>query len=106
MVLGERFETDHDVSHLMLGFLPVTTSFAQCEMQLGYRKVKTVATSLLGKKGTAYLGHEFHYATDSVEADVQPLFQVSNAAGRALGTMGVVVKSVFGSFIHLIDCTG
>ena len=87
----------------MLGFLPVRTSFAQPTLHLGYRAVRTLNVSPLGKGTMSFRGHEFHYATVLEEAGVPPLFDVANAAGDAMGAMGLVAGRVAGSFIHLID---
>ena len=46
-------------------------------------------------------GHEFHY-TSATRAEGDPLFAVSDAAGRDLGTMGLVRGSVAGSYAHII----
>ena len=105
MVLGNQLKTEDGINHSMLGFLPVDTSFAERNLNLGYRKVRTVTASPLGKKGAIFLGHEFHYASGVVEAKAQPLFQATNAVGVDMGKMGLVVGLVAGSFIHLIDCS-
>ena len=103
MVLGEELTDASGAAHGMLGFLPVRTSFAERALHLGYRAVRTLNASPLGKGATSFRGHEFHYATVLEEVGAPPLFDAGNAAGDAMGTTGLVVGRVAGSFIHLID---
>ena len=103
MVLGEELTSEDGNIHSMLGFLPLQTSFAKRELNIGYRMVRMLTKSLLGKEGMVFRGHEFHYATIARERGGQPLFQASNAAGEDMGEMGLVAGRVAGSFVHLID---
>jgi cobyrinic acid a,c-diamide synthase len=57
----------------------------------------------LGRAGTSYRGHEFHYATAVSEAAAEPLWSAADAAGADLGPSGLSRGPVFGSFFHLID---
>jgi cobyrinic acid a,c-diamide synthase len=103
MVLGERLTDGDGVTHKMAGLLPVETSFAERRLHLGYRVATLADESPLGEKGTAFRGHEFHYATVVREGPGRPLFEAASAAGADLGPCGRVEGSVSGSFIHLID---
>ncbi len=61
----------------------------------------------LGAKGTAFRGHEFHYAKvigeDGGKDGATPLFEAEDAEGNVLGAVGLADGRVAGSFIHLID---
>lgn len=103
MVLGESLTNANGVTHKMAGLLPVETSFAERHLHLGYRVATLPYESPLGEKGTAFRGHEFHYATVVREGPGQPLFEAKSAAGADLGPCGRVDGPVSGSFIHLID---
>ena len=103
MVLGEGLTEGDGVAHAMAGLLPVETSFAEPRLHLGYRVATLADESPLGEKGTAFRGHEFHYATVVREGPGRPLFEAKNAAGADLGACGCVDGTVSGSFIHLID---
>jgi cobyrinic acid a,c-diamide synthase len=87
----------------MAGLLPVTTSFAEPRLQLGYRRLKLLEPIPLGVAGATFRGHEFHYASLVEGGDAAPLFEVADARGRPLGRLGARVGSVAGSFLHLID---
>lgn len=103
MTLGKAIIDADGSAHKMAGLLPVTTSFATPRRHLGYRRVKTIAPSPLGKRGTIFTGHEFHYAS-SISANAgKSLFHVENANGKTLDESGFINGAVFGSFIHLID---
>jgi cobyrinic acid a,c-diamide synthase len=107
MVLGESLTDADGRSHRMTGLLPLSTSFAERRLHLGYRCATLLASTPLGHAGARFRGHEFHYATivsESRAAD--PLLSVTDAAGKELGVGGLRRGSVFGSFIHLVDCRG
>ncbi|MEI6987505.1 MAG: cobyrinic acid a,c-diamide synthase, partial [Rhodospirillaceae bacterium] len=75
---------------------------------LGYRQARLAAKTALGPIGTGFRGHEFHFATitpPSTTPAAAPLFHCRSADGEDLGPSGECRGSVFGSFIHLIDCT-
>jgi cobyrinic acid a,c-diamide synthase len=103
MALGERSIDRQGQSHAMTGLLPITTSFAEPRLHLGYRRMRLLTSSPLGQSGTTYRGHEFHY-TELLEAGAAPpLFEVADARGQPLGSVGAQVGTVAGSFLHLID---
>ena len=107
MVLGESLTDADGRSHRMTGLLPMSTSFAERRLHLGYRCATLLESTPLGSAGTRFRGHEFHYATIVRESRaVDPLLSVTDAAGEKLGTCGLRRDSVFGSFIHLVDCRG
>ncbi len=87
----------------MAGLLALETSFAKPKLHLGYRRAVTVDGGTLGKAGTAFRGHEFHYAEVIEEGPGEPLFHTAGAEAQDLGPAGLVDGQVCGSFIHLID---
>jgi cobyrinic acid a,c-diamide synthase len=107
MVLGRSLTDTDGAAHVMAGLLPVETSFADRKLHLGYRRVVVADAGPLGAAGTAFRGHEFHYATitaeDLAEEADAPLFNASNAQGQYLGALGRRRGNVMGSFVHLID---
>ncbi|MBK20236.1 MAG: cobyrinic acid a,c-diamide synthase [Rhodospirillaceae bacterium] len=102
MVLGKSLTDRDHQTYEMAGLLPVATSFADPKLCLGYRKINLIEDGPLGRKGTSFRGHEFHYSTQ-IEADGDPLFSASDALGIDLGPLGCRVNNVMGSYIHLID---
>ncbi|HLI19480.1 MAG TPA: cobyrinate a,c-diamide synthase [Stellaceae bacterium] len=103
MVLGRTLTDAAGTMHEMAGLLPVATSFAERKLHLGYRQVTLAADTALGSKGTAFRGHEFHYASIITEGGGAPLFTAADADGHPLGASGRVAGTVSGSFVHLID---
>ncbi len=103
MVLGEALIDAEGASHAMAGLLPSVTSFADRHLHLGYRRLRLKTNTFLGDAGTAYRGHEFHYARLTEPGDAPAAFDVADAAGRPLGPAGACRGTVFGSFMHLID---
>jgi len=103
MVMGRGLVDDDGARHEMAGLLPLETSFSERRLHLGYRRAVLQCNSPVGPRGTAFTGHEFHYATVTAEGPGQALFAVSDARGVDCGTAGVADGRVAGSFIHLID---
>lgn len=103
MALGEGLVDAQGHRHAMAALLPVETSFATPKLRLGYRRAVAATDSTLGPKGTAFRGHEFHYAQVVHEGPGEALFHCTDSKGRDLGAAGRVRGAVAGSFIHLID---
>lgn len=103
MMLGKTLEDAAGKKHKMLGLLPLETSFAKRSLHLGYRKLKPLA----GAPWQMELrGHQFHYATIVHESGAEPLYQICDAIDEDLGTAGLRIGSVSGSFMHVIDRVG
>ena len=99
MVLGETITDAEGRPHKMVGLLALETSFAKRKLHLGYRRMTPLAEVWPGLEPVT--GHEFHYTT-ATRADGDPMFAVSDAAGRELGTTGLVRGRVAGSYAHII----
>jgi cobyrinic acid a,c-diamide synthase len=106
MVLGEALKDAAGVTHRMAGLLGLATSFAERKMQLGYRDAELIADGALGKAGTRFKGHEFHYATVISRGDDAPFAMVGDAYGSAPQPAGNRRGHVTGSFFHLIAAEG
>jgi len=104
MVLGEYLIDAEGRRRRMTGLLPLATSFADRRLHLGYRCATLLDSAPLGAAGSCFRGHEFHYATVVDRGTADPLLSVKDAAGEDLGAYGLRRGSVFGSFIHLVDC--
>jgi cobyrinic acid a,c-diamide synthase len=103
MVLGKGLTDALGVRHSMIGLLGLETSFAKPQLHLGYRQIKSLTNSPLGKIGTSFRGHEFHYSSIISEVDSAFLFDATDAENNNLGVAGLVNGKVMGSFFHLID---
>lgn len=103
MVLGRTLTDAGGRVYDMIGLLPLESSFAKPKLHLGYRRLTLAADCVLGPRGAAFRGHEFHYAAAMPSAFDAPLFEAEDAAGRALPPMGCRVGRVAGSFAHLLD---
>ncbi len=106
MVMGDSLTDADGRVHHMAGLLRLSTSFAARKLHLGYRQLRTLGDeSLFGPPDSAYRGHEFHYASIVAEQG-KPLFAASDAAGVALGPMGLRSGRIMGSFVHLLAKLG
>jgi cobyrinic acid a,c-diamide synthase len=106
MVLGNYLEDADGVRHPMAGLLGHATSFAIRKLNLGYREARLLAQSPIGPAGAVVRGHEFHYATCTAAADDEPLADLTDAQGRALGRSGGRRGHVSGAFFHAIAPDG
>ncbi|CAN7464556.1 cobyrinate a,c-diamide synthase [Pararhizobium sp. LjRoot238] len=100
MVLGDGLVAADGARYDMLGFLPLSTSFAERKRHLGYRRVRPLDTSFFDGP---LMAHEFHYASILSEGDADRLFDTSDATGTQLGSAGLRRGQVAGSFMHIID---
>jgi cobyrinic acid a,c-diamide synthase len=103
MVLGAGLEDAHGGRHAMAGLLGVETSFfKRRKLHLGYRRVRLLADSALGREGSVLFGHEFHYAS-LVAASDEPLVATEDASKGSSPESGSRRGSVTGTFFHVID---
>lgn len=99
MALGNSLIDADGHRHAMLGLLPLTTSFRQRRLTLGYRRL----TPFPGAPWKDPLkGHEFHYATIVQEGAADRLFRATDATGVPQPDMGLRIGNVAGSFAHVI----
>mgnify|MGYP001403954494 CR=1 FL=1 len=103
MALGDALIDAKGARHAMLGLLPVTTTFAQPALHIGYRTLTMAVETPLGPAGARFRAHEFRYSSVTSEADTERLFAVSDADGTALAPAGLRRGTVFGSYLHVID---
>jgi len=103
MVLGAGLTDADGRRHEMTGLLPLETSFAERRLQLGYRQAQLTGDCAIGAAGSAFRGHEFHYAVVRREGEGEPLFACRDSQGRGLAPQGRRRGAVCGSFVHLID---
>ena len=102
MALGAGLVDAAGVRHAMAGLLGHSTSFAKRRMNLGYREATLLADGPVGRAGTVVRGHEFHYASVSDPGGDDPLADLRDAAGKALGPTGGRRGRVSGGFFHAI----
>jgi cobyrinic acid a,c-diamide synthase len=102
MVLGEGLEDAHGVRHAMTGLLGHATSFAKRKLHLGYREARLRADSPIGSRGAVVRGHEFHYASLLAPGTDEPLVELTDAQGQAVGLDGGRRARVTGTFFHAI----
>ena len=87
----------------MASLLPVTTSFAQRKLSLGYRNARLLSPLGAIPAGHVVAAHEFHYSTVAEQQTTDALFTASDALGNDLGAVGLQRGSVSGSYLHMID---
>jgi cobyrinic acid a,c-diamide synthase len=97
--------TDHNGNTFdMCGVIPVRTAMDKKMRSLGYREVRTVSDSPLGKSGTIYRGHEFHWSSvskiDKSNPQCTHFCEVRNARGGEWKKAGFRYKNVMASYIH------
>ena len=102
MVLGASLEDADGRQHAMTGLLGHATSFAKRKLHLGYRSARLLSDTVLGAKGDTVRGHEFHYASLITAGGDEPLAELADGEGRALGRAGGRRGRVSGTFFHAI----
>ena len=100
MVLGDAIIDKDANRHKMAGLLPVTTSFANRKLTLGYRTVQHNSPLAWPKTLKA---HEFHFSTIENQQTADPLFEGKDTVGNAIAPMGLRRGKVMGSYAHIID---
>ncbi len=102
MVLGDAIIDAEGKEWEMAGLLPITTSFAKRKLHLGYRAVRLAADCPIGIKDSVVRGHEFHYASIIKQGEAASLGEARDANGALLGSAGMRLGNVTGSFFHFV----
>ncbi|UUP19738.1 cobyrinate a,c-diamide synthase [Nitratireductor thuwali] len=102
MVLGRALEDADGITHPMLGLLDHVTSYAKRKMNLGYRQARLTRDCPIGKAGETIRGHEFHYSRLVEPGNDEPLAELADGQGRALGRSGARRGNVSGTYFHAI----
>jgi cobyrinic acid a,c-diamide synthase len=102
MVLGQALEDADGVTHAMTGLLGHATSYAKRKLNLGYRQAVLSADCPIGRAGDTVRGHEFHYSRVIDPGHDQPLAELADGIGNALGPSGARRGHVTGTFFHAI----
>ncbi|MCX6984009.1 MAG: cobyrinate a,c-diamide synthase, partial [Lentisphaerae bacterium] len=87
----------------MCGVLPCRIKMGSKLHSLGYREIKLMHSSFLGKKGTVLRGHEFHWsAAEFTSKNIIPAFEVRGTRKDSKWTpTGIRVNNVIASYIHV-----
>ncbi len=102
MVLGQTLEDAHGARHPMAGLLGHHTSFAKRRLHLGYREATLLSDGPLGRRGTVWRGHEFHYASQVETSPDAAFATLIDGQGAQLGPAGGQRGYVSGTFFHAI----
>jgi cobyrinic acid a,c-diamide synthase len=108
MYMTEGIYDFDNVLHPMAGVFPFKTRMKNGRSSLGYREAALKERSILGIKGTAVRGHEFHYSEvlESRGEVIPPshcptIYSVKDGSGLALADEGYRIKNTLGSYIHI-----
>lgn len=102
MYLTQAIRGKDGVAHPMVGLLPGHCVMAE-RLTLGYRVVKSAATSWFLAEGETVRGHEFHYSTWTGQQDeAEPACYVlpRSGAGEARAE-GARLGSLWASYVHI-----
>ncbi|HDH05841.1 MAG TPA: cobyrinate a,c-diamide synthase [Nitrospirae bacterium] len=123
MYITEGIYDLDNVYYPMAGVFPFETKMTKGRARLGYREAVLQENSILGKRGGAIRGHEFHYSEinpplppfskggmggfESTERRAQTNnsmsenYSVKNGSGEKVQDEGYRVKNTLGSYIHI-----
>ena len=95
--------------HPMAGVFPFRTKMTEGRMRLGYREVKLLKDTFLGRSGDAVRGHEFHYSEIAGRgreirgggAGLWNVYSVLNSRGEEVPCNGYMYKNTLASYVHV-----
>ncbi len=115
MYLTEGIYDFDNVLYPLAGIFPFKTKMLKGRSKLGYREAVLNQESILGKKGSAVRGHEFHYSAITTDVSaVTPsnprtleslnpanLYSIKDGSNNKLDNEGYVIHNTLGSYIHI-----
>ena len=86
----------------MVGMFDVSCVMQPRFAALGYREVRSTASTLLGPAGTVIRGHEFHYSrTEGEHLEAESVYSVTDRRGPNEKSRGWLQNRTLGSYVHL-----
>jgi len=102
MYLARELTDQDGTTRAMAGVFDVACVMQSRFAALGYREVRTVASTLLGPAGTVVRGHEFHYSrTEGENPDADSVYSVTDRRGPNATCRGWGINRTLGSYAHL-----
>jgi cobyrinic acid a,c-diamide synthase len=100
MYLTQAIRDGEGGRYEMVGVFPAEAVMRKSGMTLGYRRVETVRTCLLGPAGTSLRGHEFHYSLLEPKGDLEYACALADAAGKPVGRDGLMRGNTLALYSH------
>lgn len=101
MYLLEHLIDHKKVLHEMCGIFKATTRMEEKRQGLGYIHVEAVHDTILGKKGTRFRAHEFHWSSLHVPGGTPYAYKVSKYENEKTHPDGVFHDRALGSYAHI-----
>ncbi len=90
--------------HKMAGLIPAKAQMNKKLQTVGYVKAKILKDNILGKTGTQFHGHEFHFSLqieDEAENEFLWAFEFTKMRNNAKYKAGYANDNILGSYLHL-----
>lgn len=87
--------------HGMAELFPFETAMKKGRANLGYREVRLLKDSIVGRKGDILRGHEFHYSKIKTEEPMAETAYEVNKYGGGRFSEGYCMKKTLASYVHI-----
>ena len=99
---SRSLRTSDGTVHAMAALLPVDIALEAGLCHTGYRDLSFASDGILGERGRAARGHEFHFSRVLAGAPkLAPAYAMHDADGEPLGSEGWSTPTMHASFVHL-----
>ncbi len=96
---------DIEKKYPMTSCFPFSAIMSKKMRSLGYREIKLLQDTLMGKQGDLVRGHEFHYSSlkdDILTIDsLQNVYSVTRRDGQEISVNGYEQDNTLGSYLHI-----
>lgn len=101
MYLSSKIKMNKGINYSMCEVLPFITIMDNKLRRLGYREIKTMTDSILGKAETVVRGHEFHYSYIEDDSQIVNIYDLTYPERDDLKSIGYQLGNVLASYVHL-----
>ncbi len=100
--LSKTLSTLQEQQFKMCSLFPFSCRMLPRRKILGYVSVTLQQDTFLGKAGSSFRGHEFHYSEieDTEENKVETCFQIAKRRGGEARSEGYKIQNVLASYVH------
>ncbi len=101
-------DANREKKYPMAGCFPFSVEMSSRLRSLGYREVRLLKDTVIGKKGDVLRGHEFHYSSllndhseQELASNIYDVYDVTQRSGKKIDMPGFLKINTLGSYFHV-----
>ncbi len=101
-------DVNREKKYPMADCFPFSVEMSSRLRSLGYREIRLLKDTVIGKKGDVLRGHEFHYSSllndnseQEIPSNISDVYDVTQRSGKKIDMPGFLKNNTLGSYFHV-----